>query len=190
MFDRSRFSVFRVTGFTLIELVVVIAVMGIVLALSMPSFTAMVGNMQIRGAAESMLGGLQVARIEAVKRNENVTFAVTDVQGGAWVITSQSGAQINQKVKSETRAAVVESDIDPIEVTFNGLGRRVAPAGANVLSLVVARAVAEGNGGSDACQDGSADDMRIYRCMNITIEPGGQIRMCDPQRPLGDPQAC
>jgi len=180
----------RVTGFTLVELVVVISVVGVVLALSMPSFTAMIGNMGIRGAAESMLGGLQVARMEAVKRNENVTFAVTDVNGGAWVITSQSGAQINQKAKSETGNVVIESDIDPIEVTFNGLGRRAVPNDANVLSLVVARAVAEGNGGSDACQDGSADDLRVYRCMNITIEPGGQIRMCDPQRPLGDAQAC
>ena len=44
-------------------------VLGIMLALGLPSFVETIQNMQVRTAAESILDGLQIARSEAVRRN-------------------------------------------------------------------------------------------------------------------------
>ena len=64
----------RQRGFTLIELMVVVAIMGILLSLGIPAFSEWNRNTRIRNQAESVLTGLQIARAEAVKRNRYVRF--------------------------------------------------------------------------------------------------------------------
>lgn len=62
----------RNRGFSLIELMVVIAILGLLLAIGIPSFATWLRNVQIRNAAESLQSGLQFARTEALRRNERV----------------------------------------------------------------------------------------------------------------------
>jgi prepilin-type N-terminal cleavage/methylation domain-containing protein len=59
-------------GFTIIELMITLAVLGVLLALGMPSISSWLQNTQIRTAAEGMVSGLQLARAEALRRNANV----------------------------------------------------------------------------------------------------------------------
>lgn len=74
-------------GVSLIELIIGIVVLSLVLALGMPSFSAWVQNTQTRTAAESILNGLQLARNEAVRRNANVRFSLTNGSGKvAWQV--------------------------------------------------------------------------------------------------------
>ena len=56
------------TGFTLIELVVALAVAAILLGVGVPSFTAMVRDGRMRSAATELNLALYLARSEAVKR--------------------------------------------------------------------------------------------------------------------------
>ena len=65
-------------GFTLIELVIVVAISGVLLALGLPSFNVWTQNAQIRTAASAVQNGLQLARGEAVRRNALVRFQLTD----------------------------------------------------------------------------------------------------------------
>ncbi|MEO7241645.1 MAG: GspH/FimT family pseudopilin [Variovorax sp.] len=61
-------------AFTLIELMVVIALTGIMLSLAMPSFADIIHRYRINGRLASMEATLALARHEAVRRGRNVTI--------------------------------------------------------------------------------------------------------------------
>jgi type IV fimbrial biogenesis protein FimT len=63
-------------GFTLVEVLISIAVLGVLIALGVPGFGEWLQNQQIRAAADATLNGLQVARGEAVRRNAPVRFVL------------------------------------------------------------------------------------------------------------------
>ena len=61
-------------GFTLIELMVALAIAALLLLLGMPSFTTFLRNSEIRSTSESIINGLRAATTEAANRNQTVTF--------------------------------------------------------------------------------------------------------------------
>ena len=60
------------SGFTLLEMVVVIAVIGILSAIAIPNFIAWLSNRRVNSAARQMVSLLQNARIEAARAGANV----------------------------------------------------------------------------------------------------------------------
>ena len=60
-------------GFTLIELMVVVAVVAILAIVAAPSMSALLNANRLSGAAEELTASLQLARSEAVRRNTRVT---------------------------------------------------------------------------------------------------------------------
>ncbi|KVW93452.1 GspH/FimT family pseudopilin [Thiobacillus denitrificans] len=71
----------KLTGFTLIELMVTIAVLGILLSIGIPSYQNMVLNSRITAQANQVITALNYARSEAVKRAAPATVCSTN--GGA-----------------------------------------------------------------------------------------------------------
>ena len=68
-------------GFTLLELLVVIAVAGILASFALPSFREYMGIQKIRAAAFDVSAAILAARSEAIKRNASVTMVQA---GGNW----------------------------------------------------------------------------------------------------------
>ncbi len=64
----------RQAGVTLLELLLVIAVMAIVLAISMPAFTSMGRGAGMRGAVAEIKSSIALARQWAITKRERVTF--------------------------------------------------------------------------------------------------------------------
>jgi len=76
------------SGFTLIELMVVISILAILLGIGVPSFRATIEGNRITTVANDLVGALQFARSEAVKRGTNVTLCSSNDQAtcsGGWV---------------------------------------------------------------------------------------------------------
>jgi type IV fimbrial biogenesis protein FimT len=195
-------------GFSLIELLIGIALIGILLALAAPNFFQWIQSSQIRTQAESVQNGLQLARAEAVRRNANIRFHLTSsidgacavqASGTSWVITpTKVGAADNidpagacdvpasdtvapfiiQKRSGKEGSPNAVSAAGQQMIEFNALGRAANLAGASVDIDIT-----NPTGGVCAL----AGPMR---CLRVVVSLGGQIRMCDPAVAAPDSRAC
>jgi prepilin-type N-terminal cleavage/methylation domain-containing protein len=70
---KKEFSAHK--GFTVIELMVVIAVIAIITSYALPSYRTLIEKRQVTSGAEQLGGFLSAVQIEAVKRSENITVS-------------------------------------------------------------------------------------------------------------------
>ena len=121
---RANVSGRRMGGFTVIEMMVVVAIIAILSMLAVPSMRDMITTQRVKTASFDMFAGLVLARSEAIKRNSTVTMtpgASGWVDG--WTVTDSGGNMVGKQDKW-TQVAVV----GPGTVSFNGMGRLVGPA--------------------------------------------------------------
>jgi type IV fimbrial biogenesis protein FimT len=112
----------RSRGFTLPELMLVVAVLAILSAVAAPSFSAMIGSMRARGTSTDLYSSLARARSEAVKRNAEVKLY--PVTAGQW----QAGWRIDDPANpglllDDHRAVPNGAVTGPTDVTFLPNGR-------------------------------------------------------------------
>jgi len=74
---------YRNKGFTLIELMIVIIVLGVLVAIALPSFLETIERRRLKGAGENLFADLLFAKTEAIKRHEPVTISFTG-NGATW----------------------------------------------------------------------------------------------------------
>jgi type IV fimbrial biogenesis protein FimT len=197
-------------GVSLLELMIAIVVGSVLLMLGVPSFQSWIHNTQIRTAAESVLNGLQIARIEAVRRNTNVRFNLTDAGGRvAWSvdcvnvvalqadgsgcpagIQSRAGNEggINARVGASVTAHPSPIPAGYFNATIPAVGAGL-PAGVTFDGL---GRVPLANAGTDITWINVSNvQSATARRMVIVIQTGGQVRMCDPALALAsNPQGC
>jgi prepilin-type N-terminal cleavage/methylation domain-containing protein len=68
----------RNAGFTLVEMMVALAIGGIMTAMAVPNFNQMREGYRLRAATYEVFTALQRARSEAVKRNNNYRFSLVN----------------------------------------------------------------------------------------------------------------
>jgi type IV fimbrial biogenesis protein FimT len=66
------------SGFTLLEIMIVIALLAVLIGIGAPSMGEFIRNSRITGKANDLLAGLNVARTEAIKRHVPVTVCATE----------------------------------------------------------------------------------------------------------------
>jgi type IV fimbrial biogenesis protein FimT len=163
-------------GVTLIELLIGLTILSILILQGLPSFAAWIQNTQIRTAAESVQNGLQMARTEAVRRNTNVQFVMGDASDWTVSLVSDPANPIQSRpAEGSANTVIALSPAGVTKVTFGGLGRIVA-----------------NDDGSPAITEIKADSATTAnsRTLCVTLNVAGTVRMCDPLRAAGDPQAC
>ena len=79
----ARFSRTNRRGFTLIEILVVIAIVAILLLVATPSMARFIADWRAKDAANSLIGQLRLARIEAIRHSRPVILCRVDATGDA-----------------------------------------------------------------------------------------------------------
>ncbi|MEY4978341.1 MAG: hypothetical protein RLZZ352_611 [Pseudomonadota bacterium] len=191
-------------GFTLVELLITLLIIAVLLAISIPNISTWVRNASVRANAESLQSGLQMARTEAIRRNNIVRFQIvstlasgctTSTSSANWIIslddvTANGGACnesasetntpriIQKKPGAEVSDARTNVTADTAVFVFNGLGQRTSAPTTNA-SINITHS-------SGSC---NADGGTV-RCLRLVVSRAGQIRMCDPDRDATDPMGC
>lgn len=106
------------------ELLVVLAVVGVLATLAVPSFRSMIESQRVKNAGFEIFSLLSLARSEAIKRNGNVTITPTSNPEGevGFSITAASGEVI--RTKSPLKGVVITvTPSDTTEVVYQRTGR-------------------------------------------------------------------
>lgn len=80
-------SCFRIrvcSGFTLIELMITVSILGILLGIGLPSFVTFINNNKITAEANSLIYSLHMARSEAIKRGTDVQVSLAFINNRSW----------------------------------------------------------------------------------------------------------
>ena len=186
-------------GMSLVEIMIALAIVAIVMMVAGPSFGNWIQNSQIRNSAESVMQGMQKARLEALKQNRPVAFHLTDAASTAWevclydvvndicstaanaIVDSKSAAEGGENARlgaditqsNPLTALTVGANVQGIAV-FDTFGRLLVTPNANIQRV-------------DVRNPKATDERRLV----IFVSTGGQVRMCDPKlAKTVSPQGC
>lgn len=70
----------KIRGFTLIEIIITVVLLGIVIAIAIPDFTSTIQNNAINSASARFISSISLARSEAIKRDVPVSICATSDQ--------------------------------------------------------------------------------------------------------------
>lgn len=124
-------------GFTIVELMVTVALAAILLSVAVPSFRNMMVSNRLTTQANEVVASMNLARSEAVNRNANVSFcratsdtatACVTAQGiwQFWIVRSANGTIVRRgAINTYSGTLIMRSTLTSDEVAFgsDGLAR-------------------------------------------------------------------
>ena len=125
-------------GFTLIEVIVVVAIGAIIAAVAVPNIRTFMERYQTKGAARDVMSALQQARSEAVRRARPVAVEFVHGTGGAGVVrifvddganglVFEAGETVVSTLNMPPRVQLSNADFDGTQITgfdSRGISRR------------------------------------------------------------------
>lgn len=117
-------------GFTLVELMIVVALLGVLAALAAPSFREVIVSQRVKSTSFDLIAGLSYARSEAIKRNDSVT--ITPVGGdwtSGWQITALNVTTSATEVLRQQDALANVAIDGPASIVYGRSGRVTSGTG-------------------------------------------------------------
>ncbi len=115
----------RCKGFTLLELMLVVAIAAILASLAIPSFQDMLEKRRAAGAAQHVYEQLALARMEAVKRSKKIYVSFETDNATTWsfgVTDNATGRGCYPTLTDVTAAGACKIDYDNDNGTYSGSG--------------------------------------------------------------------
>lgn len=164
-------------GFTLIELMVAIAVLAILVTLAAPSFNSLIDKYRVKRAADSISAFLVSAKSEAIKQNRTVRAVFQSAGSGAtWCAGMTTDASCDCMVASQCQFKLADGTADGADRVLRG-GNYPGivlenPADGAMFSFTPLR----GTVNSGNAQVKSVDGLQV----RVRVSGTGRIRLCSP----------
>jgi len=163
------------TGFSLVELMITVAVIGIITSMAVPSFTSMLERNRLKEASESLKSDLMFARTEAIKQSTNLNVSI-DINGSSWCYGIDSDStSCNCTTSGDCAIKTVDGNL------FQGTS---LAAGTNVdILFQFRRGIASANGATLNTTNYST---------RVVVGSSGRVRICSPDssKAIGGYDAC
>jgi type IV fimbrial biogenesis protein FimT len=176
-------------GFTLIELVVVIALLALLTMAAVPAVGSWIANARVRSTAEALQNSLRVAQQEALRRNRRTVFALTaaspdwnavpDANAANWYVRVQplrgspemASRELSLVSSHQTgsKSGILLSG--PPLLCFNAMGQLISVPAADT---GLGKACDTSNPVAYTVSHASAE-----RRLMVLVYLGGRVRMCD-----------
>ena len=165
----------RIAGFTVIEMMIAVAVIAIITALALPSYRALMEKRQVTSGAEQLSAFLSSAQLESVKRNHEVGIRCSQDSGGCETFQVAGGGE-DELVLRTLQFATLKSDVDGVvfgvtdddQVVFDPV------RGMLVQEDIVERPI--------EIRLSSRQDMYA---LNVQVSPTGWVLMCSDRERAG-----
>ncbi len=197
---RRPLPVRALRGFSLVELMIGLAIFAFLMAMGVPAFTTYLQNAKLRSTVETFQAGIQTARAEAVRRNLPVQLILTDDPGDSssvqttnlsttgrnWIIRVQDPTTLIFSFIEAKSSAEGSGQTSTPSVVVTGTDSSVTFSGFGSTTLAGTATFAFTNPVGGACAPAGP-----MRCLNVVVSVGGQSRMCDPAvATVGDTRRC
>lgn len=124
----------RSSGFTLVELVVVTAIMGVVMLMAIPAVQDFLATQRIKSASFNLITSMMYARSEAVKRGASITIKAPSANNltNGWCVLISAGATCSLTATDTANTMRIEQPVTGVTynfsttagpITFNRSGR-------------------------------------------------------------------
>lgn len=96
----------RQRGFTLLEVIIVVVIIGIMAAIAVPNFLSWLPNMRLKAASRDLYGHMMRAKVEAVKSNTPTLFNFSSgtgspCTGGSYTFSNSAGNLVNTTMEHD-----------------------------------------------------------------------------------------
>lgn len=130
---RITSRVFHHSGFTLIELMVTIAILSVLATVAIPEMSALLKNTKLRTATRQLVSTLQEMKLRAIKENA-VTVMIIDEVNDAYTVFLDNDPENKALDTGEEIIAQVDLQSDKLDVTSNSLNKTLGFNGRGFLS--------------------------------------------------------
>lgn len=175
-FPISRIDARRICGFTIIELMIALAVLGVLLIIAVPSFSNTLKRHRLIGATEALQQSLVYAKSEALNRSQAVTLTVKRSSITDWCFgISVSSAACDCTIDDITNVASCKVD-DSLKVVRSSSYRGVtsSPVADDSVTFSPAR------GETTAKQIDFEASNSGGLAMRVIVTGLGMVRLCSP----------
>lgn len=152
-------------GFTLVEMMAVVAIAAVLLAVAVPSFIAATARARLEGAANELSVDLQYARSEAIRRRTSATLSV-NADGGGYTLTyfdPTSASNVNFKTVTMPATVTVTGSATVQFTSLRGLA---------------------------AAQTIDISSTKTSAALRVATNATGRVQLCTPSSGFGGYPAC
>jgi type IV fimbrial biogenesis protein FimT len=197
-------------GFTLIEMVVSIAIFAILTAVGVPTMRTWIANTKVRAVTDALQNGLRLAQTESLRRSRQVVFSLTNsttptsiplpavANGIGWAVYTVPSMTDGSEAPLFIQSGVLASTSSNVTITgvaavcFNSVGRLVTNSSANITSITGGATCAQPTTGTPPVQIYNIAGGGANRPLQVNVGLGGRLHMCDPNLTLSatHPEGC
>ncbi len=117
----------RESGFTLLEVMIAVAVLAILTALAIPSFTSLIERNKARSAANDLMASILVARSEAIKRERNTALTRAG-NGQDWTHWQTFVDNDQSRTFNSGDELLLDHEVDAANLSISATGTPIANA--------------------------------------------------------------